>query len=292
MARSPRKRKSSKLKNSASARDGKKNKGSVQRGGKQDSANSSGNRLAALDTLRGFAIILMILDHVAFYFFDQLIELGSVRLLTRLSMPLFCVLSGYLTLESLTRVKGQNDKESRSGRKPFAAARWKRLIQVAIAALIVNAFYYPTAGNFEILVSLLICYLLVALTGAYFALFFGAFLLFSVDKTAVFLDYPLSIVATCVAAGVIFSLKGARLSLACTTALAVLLFGQALLATEFQVVTAPSVFVLLFSPVAVLLLWAATKWKDFRLPLLEHVGRYPLTTYTLQYVVILWFSRY
>ncbi len=60
-----------------------------------DRSTSRGNRLRGLDAVRGLAIVLMIVDHVAGILFDLPIEVDNVRMLTRLSMPLFSVLMGY-----------------------------------------------------------------------------------------------------------------------------------------------------------------------------------------------------
>ena len=53
-------------------------------------------RLHSLDALRGLAIVLMIVDHVCGILLSINIEFAGVRFWTRLSMPLFAVLMGYL----------------------------------------------------------------------------------------------------------------------------------------------------------------------------------------------------
>lgn len=255
--------------------------------------SSGRQRIQSLDLLRGVAIVLMIVDHVAYYLFQQNIEPGSVRLWTRLSMPLFCVLAGFLA-----SAKWGDNKTLELRLK---ATNWRRLAEVAVAMLVVNLLYYPTSGKLEILASLLISYLLAILAGTHFKWACLAFLVFPFDMTARVLDFPLSVVATCFATGVLLASyrleQSSRYSLGISAGIAAGL----LLLSGFQgghvLVTTPSVYVLLFLPFAVALTYAGLVWRNWRLPfdgfpLLNWVGRYPLIVYTLQYVVLLGLHRF
>lgn len=227
-------------------------------------------RNQAFDTLRGLAVVLMIVDHVAGVIFEQSIEIGQLRFLTRLSMPLFCVLAGYL-------VAGKTN------------VNWSRILQVAGAAILVNAAYVPYYGLFEILVSLLICYLLFAALKDWTMVFAGAAMLYSFDPTAPgpaewlwngesnLLDYPLSIVIAPFAIGI--ALKKLKGPLAFAPLLALL--------PAFWLVPAPSVYVLWFTPLAVLLVNLAERKPILNVPALEWIGRYPLRVYVVQYLVVL-----
>ena len=75
-------------------------------------------RNTAIDALRGFAILLMAVDHLSSLILYQQIGLDSIRLPTRLAEPLFVLLFGYF----LT---------GRGGRR-----YWRRVGQVVAAALV------------------------------------------------------------------------------------------------------------------------------------------------------------
>ncbi len=144
-------------------------------------------RSQALDSFRGAAIAIMILDHVAGILFQQPIDGNPIRLFTRVSMPMFAVLTGYLL--------GKSDGIS-----------WKRLGQVGVAALMVNLATYKELGKVEILGSFLVCYVLHGVLKRHSWLMVLGILaaLVRVDYSALLFDYPLSIVATCVGVGLAY----------------------------------------------------------------------------------------
>ena len=234
-------------------------------------AEVTGARNACLDTLRGLAIVLMIIDHVAWLFFDQQIEAGSIRLLTRLSMPLFCVLTGYFAV----------------ARRGFHRERWT---QVAVAAVAVNIVYVALYRRLEILASLLVGYTVLAVVGKPFVIGTAAFLLFPIDSSEAVFDFPLSAVITCMAIGVLQRLYGWRVSVSASIAIASALWVAFAIQGDFQLVSPPTVYVLLFLPLAALLLAFGVAHPKWRWGWLEWIGRYPLSIYVGQYTLLLLLS--
>lgn len=214
----------------------------------------------------------MIVDHVAWLIFDQPIQLSSIRFATRLSMPLFCVITGYLL----------------AGRQ---SVHWERVLQIAIAAGVVNLFYFTLYDQLEILASLLVCYLVYALTGNRFWIVLPVFLLFPQDPSAARFDFPLSVVATCVASGVL--LRAYRWKVACVTTVTVAVISLAcwLQPSESLWNSTSTVYVLWFLPAAVGLVAIAERWPTLRLSWLEWIGLHPLSIYVTQYVVLLMLSQ-
>jgi hypothetical protein len=142
------------------------------------------DRNACLDTLRGFAVVLMVLDHVAGMIFLEQLPWSPIRLATRLSMPLFCLLMGYFL----------NPARRRIGR---------RFWEICVAAILLNAVFWPLYQRIEILGSLLIAYLLFLLSGWLFPIFVLSIFLYGDDHLAKWLDYPPTIVVSFVAQGMI-----------------------------------------------------------------------------------------
>ena len=238
--------------------------------GRRATGSPSGpkHRNAALDALRGLAIVLMIIDHVAYYFFDIAIEPTNIRMLTRLSMPLFCGLMGYFL----------------AGR---AEVHWRRFYQLCLAACLVNVAFFTVHHKFEILASLLVAYaLFIALRGN---LVWGvaAVALTPWDITAAWFDYPLPVVIACVAQGMILGRWGWQ---------AGLLSGCGLM-LGWSVVAYPTAYILLYVLPSSLLIAAAAaiggkemarpaaRWLNW-LSWLSWLGRYPLSVYVTQYYLI------
>jgi hypothetical protein len=147
-----------------------------------------------------------------------------------------------------------------------------RLFEILMVAALVNVFFFLALGKFEILASLALCYL------AYFALrdkivfLLPAFVLFSVDPTRTFLDYPLSLVLSQVALGAVIR-KGLNPFLL-----------LAFLAAPLFVPT-PYVYPALFSVLAGALVLAAQKFRDIKVPILSQIGKRPLLYYMAQFVL-------
>ena len=225
-------------------------------------------RNACLDSLRGLAISLMIVDHIAWLFFSQPIEPNSIRMLTRLSMPLFCVLTGFFVLRR-------------------RSTNWERLFQVALAAAAVNLAYFTLYGKVEILAALLLCYLAIAGIGSWFLLGSVAFLLYPLDVTSSFFDFPMSVVATCVAVGGVQRRIGWPAAMVLSVLIATGLMFDRFFSDGFRWVAAPTVYVLLMLPLAVTLTGAGQFRPHWRVPGLEWIGRYPLSIYVGQYLLLL-----
>ena len=91
---------------------------------KSGAAAAAAHRNPRFDALRGLAIALMVLDHVAMILWKLQLE-SDIRSMTRLAEPLFVVLFGYL-LYGRTR-----------------ARLGTRGLQLLAAALVSNALFYP-----------------------------------------------------------------------------------------------------------------------------------------------------
>lgn len=233
----------------------------------KDLVTGAASRNLALDSLRGLAILLMIVDHAVWLFGDGLIQPFEVRFFTRLSMPLFCVITGFF----LAKRKQLN---------------WKRVFQLCVCALVlnvaINIVFYPGFQQMEILVSLLSCYLIYAVAGKWMVLLVGASLLYSLDPTANALampifDYPLSVVAALVALGIALNNFGARTALLACLAVV----------PAFWLVPAPTVYVLWFAPLALGVVSIAVQKPNLNVPIVGWVGRHPLAIYTMHYLLLL-----
>lgn len=219
---------------------------------------SQGTRNSSMDSLRGLAILLMIVDHIANFWFIVRIEPTSIRMLTRLSMPLFAILMGYFLV-----------------RKP--EIHWNRLLQVAAVSIAVNCFFFPIYGKLEILASLLVCYWLILLPAKFSPVAVPLVLLFPFDPSAAVLDYPLTIVASCVALGQVLRYHGWKVGLACS----LLISASALYIAPIAKLT------VLMVPIATgLLIWGIYRPK-LKVPGLDLAGRYPLTFYLVHYLIVL-----
>ena len=135
-----------------------------------------------LDALRGFAIVLMIVDHVAAVWMDTAIVLGGLRFWTRPAMPLFCVVMGFCL-------------------KPDGTFNLKRWVQIAAAAAATNLLITPLYGVGDILVSLLVAAAACTTVGRWTLVLPGLILLYRFDPTAAWLDYQLTLAIPMTALG-------------------------------------------------------------------------------------------
>ncbi len=219
---------------------------------------SACHRIASFDALRGLAIALMIVDHIAGMLFTVNIEWNSIRMLTRLSMPLFAVLMGYFL-------------------RPDRPLPKQRLGWVALACGLVSLSYIPMYREFEILGSLLVANALFYITGRRFVFLVSAILIAPWDPSAMYFDYPLGIVTAFVATGFLYRQRG---------------IGAAMLASLLCVVMTywippPTAYVIYFLPIAVLLMELATRFGHLTLPGLNWLGRHPLIAYVAQHYCVL-----
>lgn len=224
--------------------------------------SAGAKRSAGLDALRGAAIVLMIVDHLAGMLMDVRIEYSSVRFWTRLSMPLFCVLMGYFL-------------------NPHKRHSLTRYAQIAAAAVAINVLYLWVYGELEILASLLVAYTLFLLTGRYFVVFAAAALLYAVDPSPRLFDYPLTIVVSFVAQGMILRQLGGQAALVsgCLLASGIAWVGMG---------NPHDVNHLLFYFIlpATGLVYLASRYPDKRIVGLDWMGRHPLTAYLVQYYIV------
>lgn len=164
---------------------------------------SSLGRNPYLDALRGLAILLMIVDHVAAIPLQIPISGSATRLVTRLSMPLFCLLMGYFL-----KVDSRFDA--------FSLSNWRknRMLQIAGAAILANLVFWPHYQCLEILGSLLLAYGLFLAMGRFFPVLVLSLLLYQHDVLRPWFDYPPSIVISFVAHGMVLRRFGFLAALA------------------------------------------------------------------------------
>jgi len=235
------------------------------------------NRNAAMDTIRGAAIVLMIVDHVAAVQFDTPIAIDSVRLVTRLALPLFATLFGFFLANRLRSLRLSEERVELSSNGKGNSGGLRRTIQVGLASVAANVLFVPEFEKLEVLVSLLACSLLFLLLKRYFVVLAGAVALFPYDPTLTLLDYPLTVTASLVAIGVLLQLHGFQSAI--IAAIGVALVSLALVPT-------PPLLVLLFTIPAVCIVSLASVSPEMSVGWLAWLGRYPLTVYVAQYYVI------
>ena len=209
----------------------------------------------------------MIIDHVVGLLFSQPILDSPVRWMTRLSMPLFCVLMGYFF-----------DPARRFQDGKF---RWRRFGQILGSAVLVNLVFWPHYAKIEILGSLLIAYGLFVLTGPLFPGLVFVILFYRDDALAQWLDFPPTIVVSFVAQGMILRKLGIRVAL----------LSGAMLTVGSGVIfllepTGVNHLLCLFVLLATLLVYAGQRWPNCSIAGLVQIGRYPLTVYVIQYYVV------
>tara|TARA_R110002049_G_scaffold2750_2_gene21427 strand:+ start:196066 stop:196863 length:798 start_codon:yes stop_codon:yes gene_type:complete len=229
---------------------------------KDSTGQSAAPRNACLDTLRGLAIVLMVIDHVADLLLDISIRDSNVRLGTRLAMPLFCVLMGYfLKIES--------------------RHRFRRLLEVIAASALANLVFYPRYGVLEILASLVVAALLFKATGRWFVLMVLALFLYPWDPLAAWFDFPPTIVISFVAQGMILRRLGIKAALAS----GILLSSGAIWMYQMNPLGVNYKLCLFILP-ATLLLYLGDRLPEKRIATLQWIGKYPLTIYVAQYYAI------
>ncbi|MGB0598607.1 MAG: hypothetical protein ACPGLY_18110 [Rubripirellula sp.] len=215
-----------------------------------------------MDSLRGLAIGLMLVDHSAGILFGLTIRDSPVRWVTRLAMPLFCVLMGYFLREDR-----RND--------------WKRPAQILAACVAVNCLFYPLYGSVEILGSLLLTYLVFVISGRCFPFCVLAIAFYPIDPLRAWLDYPPTIVLSFVAQGALlrrFGMTAAGLS-------GVWLAFAAVWIDRLEPNGVNQRLCLFILP-ATLLVFFGSQFPAKRLPGFDWLGRHPLEVYVGQYYAI------
>ena len=225
-------------------------------------AKPARTRNAALDSLRGLAIVLMIIDHAAGILLNVSIDYDTVRFWTRLSMPLFCVLMGFFLVK-----------------KPHFPDQ--RFFEIVLAALLINVLYLPLYREVEILGSLSVAYLLFQWLPRWFPYLVGAAVLVNLDLTRIVFDYPLTIACSFVAQGVILRRFGGNVAFWTGVFLStgIAWFGWQ---KPSDVTHLLCYFIL---PATGLVHWGSLRPQQ-SIPFLAWLGRYPLTTYLTQYYIL------
>jgi uncharacterized membrane protein len=207
-----------------------------------------------MDVLRGFAILVMFIDHILFLLGYSSFSLLDPRFFTRIAEPLFAILFGYFLI----------------GRKEESLIG--RFFEIAITAILINALVFPMMGNLEILASFAISFLAFLLLREKIIFLIPLLLLFNLDPTAAFLQYPISVVLPQVALGAAIR-KG-------VSPLLSLLFA----AMSFFV-AANFTYTFLFTALACAIIFIAEKNGKFSIPIIGYIGQRPLFFYIIQYFV-------
>jgi hypothetical protein len=158
---------------------------------------------------------------------------------------------------------------------------WTRFYQLLLAALAVNVAFFTAYHKFEILASLTICYVLFIALRSKLCLAFVAVYFIHFDFLAEWFDYPLTIVVSCVAQGMILRLHGWRVAL---------VTGLFVTAGMFFVAPPPT-YVLMYVLPSTLLITLGAHKPELQFQGLALLGRYPLTTYLVQYVLFFAIGR-
>ena len=228
-------------------------------------------RITSLDTLRGVAITLMAIDHIADLLFELPIRDSSLRLATRLSMPLFCVLMGFFC-------------------RLDTRFRFERLLQIALATILANLIFYPRYHVVEILGCLLLASLAFRASGKYFAACAAALFVYPWDPLASWFDFPPTIVVSFVAVGWVLHRHGFRWALAASAILST----GAIWIEHLQPDGVNHKLCYFILP-AIMLVHLGRKFPDRRIPVLDKIGQYPLTAYVTQYylisIIAYWLTR-
>lgn len=209
----------------------------------------------SLDTLRGLAIVIMIVDHFLMLVLSVEIEPYNGRFFTRLAEPLFALLVGYFLVGR--------------GRRRVAS----RLAPLFLAAALANLLFWGVFAKLEILATLLLVFALYLILAERLWVLLPAMALGAFDPTQAYLDYPLSVVAAQVAMGMLLHQRWGL----CLPLLAVA-------ASVF--LPAPIAYTAAFTLPAALLIEIARRRRGIALPVLAQVGRHALAAYVVQLVLI------
>lgn len=227
-----------------------------------------------LDAIRGLAIVLMLIDHGAGSWFDAKIATSDVRFWTRFSLPLFCVLMGFLI----------------AARPRFHA---RRFLQIVLASVLVNLIYWPQHQEMEVLASLAITQVLATLLLlSPFSLAAGPLLvatlaLYQWDAIAWLFDYQLTLVGCLVGQGIVLRCFGWPVALLTGVGLTWAGFSGQFI---HELDTHHLVFAFLVP--ATILIAIADRIASCRMPSwsgldgLALIGMYPLTIYVTHYYFI------
>jgi hypothetical protein len=151
-----------------------------------------------------------------------------------------------------------------------------------LATVAINIPFYLRYRELEILASLLVCYLGFFLFRRWFAVLTLAAFFYPWDVSSLLFDFPLTIVVSFVALGVLLRQFG----------FAFALIGGCLVTFASLLVPPPTTYVLFFTiPALLIIAWGIRKGTT-RVPGLEQLGRFPLTAYVLQYYLIFALDRW
>lgn len=261
----------------------------------------------------------MVLDHFCYFFTeDPRIAPDTIRILTRISMPLFCILAGYFAFQPRSLRRNRDDgvtspssnqdaarSDSSSTQSPSPLSRvvglawfpkpWRRIMQVTLACVVLNFILLQNmGGKLEILASILVGYAMLkaccssrlppigaVVAVAALSLSWG---LFPWDLSRAWFDYPLTVVVSSMAAGALMRWSQIA-ALGVATATALVLLSIRTFSGEHQLVTAPSVYVLIAQALAAGLVVAAIRLPGLRVPGLTWAGKFPLAIYVAHYLV-------
>lgn len=226
-----------------------------------------------MDGLRGLAIVMMIVDHSLGLIGERMIADSPVRIAMRLSMPLFALLMGYFLRPGRTMLD--------TGK--FFQSRW---IQIGLAAILVNAIFYPAYQCLDILCSFLLVMIVARFAGRGFPLFVLLVFAYPIDPTdgwpnGGWMDYPLTLVLGFAALGNLYRVYGRTAGLV----VAALFAAFYPLATSWTPGSVSPLLLLFVFP-ATILLALAERFPRLDVRWVAAIGRHPLKVYVIQYYVI------
>lgn len=229
-------------------------------------------RISTIDSLRGLAIIIMFIDHIALFLFNIDIEFLGVRFFTRIAEPMFAIIFGFLLFDrSYDRVVN-------------------RLKEIVIVALVLNIILFSFSSKYEILVCFAIFQIIYILFGNFSKYLSFLIIFYSYDFTRSFLDYPLSIFIFQASAGMLlkdllsFSKKTTYLHLLISVCLA-------MISSVFIVNENSYKWTVFYSIIFLGIFYIINNQKIIiRNRLLEEIGKRPLESYIVQYVIVIFLN--
>ena len=213
-------------------------------------------RISSIDFLRGLAILLMFIDHIAYFVFHEDITITNIRLITRFAEPLFVLIFALFL-----------DRDRKSLLKSFAV--------ILAVSLIINLFAYGMFTNhLEVLASFLVCLAVQLLFPGIWPYLVLLALMVAVDPSGLVLDYPLTVVLSQVALVKAYK-QDRKLSF---LMLPVFLLGSLVAPHSFNLT-------LLFTIPSLLVIDFCLRNRGFKNSLINFIGQRPMLFYALQYLV-------
>ncbi len=227
-------------------------------------------RITGLDFARGVAVLIMVVDHIAGILLYENISFLEIRFATRIAEPMFALLFGYFMANYFNST----------------TKALMRLIYLFSGVAFVNVFYYALFSNFEILTTLLLCFVIGMIVREKLKYFFVILMFFPIDPTRGLLSYPLSIVLSQVAVGSLMrerNITSKELILLCCFYLFSLFLIE--FSFYFNGYTIPLHYTVLFTPLAIVIV-NSLKHVSVKIEPINFIGIHAYEIYFIQYIII------